>query len=230
MYGRPPALWAVAICALALPRAAAAQTFWTGPALVFSKPAFADATLEENQDRLTSGVWITRGSTQGLYNAAEESGYSNLSPAGTEWAFGSLASDVETLSFSSWKQWHGSQPLTAVGLPAVLHLIADDIYIDIQMLSWGQGDGGGGAFSYRRSTAPAALAGDYNGDGSVDAADYTVWRDGLGGEFDASDYLVWRDNYGAPTVQPRATATPEPLGIQLVISLALGVAAAERLR
>ena len=49
-------------------------------------------------------------------------------------------------------------PDDALDLIDPLHLIADDIYIDIQMLSWGQGDGGGGAFSYRRSTAPARCA------------------------------------------------------------------------
>ncbi|MCA9241147.1 MAG: hypothetical protein KDA37_13145, partial [Planctomycetales bacterium] len=49
--------------------------------------------------------------------------------------------------------------------------------------------------------------GDYNGDASVDAADYTVWRDALGeanpaadgdgdGLVDQDDYGVWRDNYG----------------------------------
>lgn len=40
------------------------------------------------------------------------------------------------------------------------------------------------------------LEGDFNNDGSVDAADYTVWRDGLDGEYDAADYQLWRDNYG----------------------------------
>ena len=52
------------------------------------------------------------------------------------------------------------------------------------------------------------LAGDYNGDGSVDAADYTVWRDSLGSEtnlaadgnhngvVDTDDRIVWVQNYG----------------------------------
>jgi hypothetical protein len=56
-----------------------------------------------------------------------------------------------------------------------------------------------------------ALAGDYNGNGSVDQADYGVWRAGFGsavtpgsgadgngnGAVDAADYTVWRDNLGA---------------------------------
>lgn len=53
------------------------------------------------------------------------------------------------------------------------------------------------------------LAGDYNGNGQVDAADYTVWQDNFGsttmlaadgndnGIIDAADYTVWQDNFGA---------------------------------
>jgi hypothetical protein len=40
------------------------------------------------------------------------------------------------------------------------------------------------------------IAGDYNDDGRVDAADYTVWRNGLGSVFTRADYDVWRNNYG----------------------------------
>ena len=47
------------------------------------------------------------------------------------------------------------------GVDAVVHLITEDIYIDIRFLSWttgnGQGGTGGGGFSYMRST-PAPVA------------------------------------------------------------------------
>lgn len=56
----------------------------------------------------------------------------------------------------------------------------------------------------------AGLDGDYNADGVVDAADYTVWRatqgdtgsglaaDGSGnGVVDEADFIVWRSNYGS---------------------------------
>ncbi|MEN0109607.1 MAG: hypothetical protein AAF805_02680 [Planctomycetota bacterium] len=48
----------------------------------------------------------------------------------------------------------------------------------------------------------AGLAADGNGDGVIDAADYTVWRDNLTGDYngdgriDAADYTVWRDQRG----------------------------------
>ena len=61
------------------------------------------------------------------------------------------------------------------------------------------------------------LAGDYNADGAVDAADYTVWRDTLGSSgvglpadgngdlvIDRNDHAVWATNYGA--IAPAASA------------------------
>jgi hypothetical protein len=56
---------------------------------------------------------------------------------------------------------------------------------------------------------PEAIPGDYNGDGTVDLADYTVWADHYGqsgpdvagdgnndGTVDLADYTVWADHYG----------------------------------
>ncbi len=74
------------------------------------------------------------------------------------------------------------------------------------------------------------LDGDYNGDGTVDAADYTIYRDTLGqsvalgsgadgngnGVVDAGDYTVWANNYGATSGSP-AVAVPEPTTIGLLI-------------
>lgn len=82
----------------------------------------------------------------------------------------------------------------------------------------------------------APLTGDYNDDGVVDAADYTVWRDTLGnnadpsgsgadgndnGVIDNGDYTVWSDNYGAASAS-LATAVPEPSSA-LLTSLLLGL-------
>lgn len=41
-----------------------------------------------------------------------------------------------------------------------------------------------------------ALAGDFDFNGTVDAADYTVWRDGLTAVFDEEDYEIWQSNFG----------------------------------
>ncbi|TWT98070.1 hypothetical protein Pla108_22260 [Botrimarina colliarenosi] len=78
-------------------------------------------------------------------------------------------------------------------------------------------------------TISPLLPGDYNDDGAVDAADYTVWRelrgepveawsraDGNGDGFiDDDDLAVWRDHYGAVR-NGSVSATPEPSGTAIV--------------
>ncbi len=134
-----------------------ASTIWSGPPLAFSKGAFADPTLMANQDRITDSVWITRGSTQGLYNAFNEPFQSTDSPAGTMWALGTT-DDLGSLTFGTWldvfsKSGPVGGPPNSVGQDFVLHLVDDDIFIDLRMDAWGEGmGGGGGSFAYTRST------------------------------------------------------------------------------
>jgi hypothetical protein len=74
--------------------------------------------------------------------------------------------------------------------------------------------------------AIAALAGDYNDDGHVDAADYAMWRNSFGlsvspfagadgngnGLVDAGDYTVWQAKFGssAASTMKFAASVPEP--------------------
>jgi len=143
------------VIALASFSASTAQTIWSGPVITFSKAAFADPTAVANQDRITNTTWITRANTRGLFNAASEGAYiDNISPSNTEWATGSLA-DYSRLSYQPWEAWAGGAPNipSIVGVEAVVHLIAEDIYLSIRFLSWGAGGASGGSFSYERSTA-----------------------------------------------------------------------------
>lgn len=74
-------------------------------------------------------------------------------------------------------------------------------------------------------TLSETLAGDYNDDGFVDAADYTIWRDNLGstagtvpndmdgGSIGNAQYETWRDNYRLSLNLPLASSgstVPEP--------------------
>jgi hypothetical protein len=130
-----------------------AATIWDGPTLTFTKNDGTDGSNPADQDRLTANVWITRGTSQGLLNVAEENFFTRgMSPTNTEWADGLLA-DYATLSYTDWTTWagsHGGPPLT-VGAAAVVHLISDDVYFSVTFTSWGQHPGSGG-FSYVRST------------------------------------------------------------------------------
>ena len=155
----------IAICLLTAPSSALAATIWSGPMITFSKDAFADHTLAENQDRITDAVWIARAGSMGIYNFASEDAFTSSSPADTEWAWALsgfnvgqeiAAANFENLTFNTWFVAHGGRgdgPPSTVGIPGVLHLISDDIYIDISFTSWGEGPGSGTPFSYIRSTA-----------------------------------------------------------------------------
>ena len=47
------------------------------------------------------------------------------------------------------------------------------------------------------SVVASAVPGDYSGNGIVDAADYVVWRKGLGTTYTQNDYNVWRAHFGS---------------------------------
>ncbi|TWT75656.1 hypothetical protein Pla123a_31660 [Posidoniimonas polymericola] len=72
------------------------------------------------------------------------------------------------------------------------------------------------------------LPGDFNMDGTVDAADYTVWRDNPG-TYTQADYDTWAANYGATlNVGGAAGAVPEPTALLSVAAFGCLVAARRR--
>ncbi|QDU88760.1 hypothetical protein Pla175_21420 [Pirellulimonas nuda] len=86
--------------------------------------------------------------------------------------------------------------------------------------------------------------GDYNDDGAVNAADYTVWRDNLGaanedalngngsgsGGVDAADYTLWKNEFGnGASGALQAASVPEP-GAALLSVLAFAALAGGRAR
>ncbi len=128
-----------------------AQTIWTGEMTIFTKENNANWMLEINQDRITDKVWITRTNNQGIFNIASEMSYSAFSsPADTEWAIGTTT-EIGNLTFDNWEDTSESNPPSLLNQDMVVHLISDDIYLDIKFLTWTQSSAGGG-FSYQRST------------------------------------------------------------------------------
>ena len=79
------------------------------------------------------------------------------------------------------------------------------------------------------------LPGDYNGDGSVDAADYVAWRDDPDSHGGPDGYNTWRANFGRPGVGGAGSGTasnqvPEPACCGLFITAAFGLSLLRRWR
>ena len=85
------------------------------------------------------------------------------------------------------------------------------------------------------------VLGDYNLDGTVNAADYTIWRDNENSTtnlaadgngdlvVDGADYTIWVNNFGQGSVT--ALAVPEPsTGIMLGLFMSTGIAACRKQR
>jgi pimeloyl-ACP methyl ester carboxylesterase len=66
------------------------------------------------------------------------------------------------------------------------------------------------------------VPGDFSGDGIVDAADYLVWRHGLGTDYTQGDYDLWRANFGQLPSNGLALPSAElPAGVPEPMSIAL---------
>ena len=127
-------------------------TIFTGDKITFTKENGADPTDSANQDRLNDDVIITRGNGGGqIYNIAQESEFDKEnSPVGTEWALGTTA-DIENLTFGKFRATV-QNPQQVIGQDLVLHLIDEDVYVDVNFTQWTSGNTNGGGFAYERSS------------------------------------------------------------------------------
>jgi hypothetical protein len=223
---------------IALP-AQAEPLVYSGYDVEFSKAPFADPLDPENQDIILPDIAITRGDTAGIYNAAQEDFFTSLSsPAGTRWAFPNnnpektlAATNYADLTFEDWQTANGGGgggPPGTVGQNAVLHLVEQDLYLDIRFTQWGVGTAsGGGSFAYERAVIiPSA---DFDRDGDVDGRDFLTWQRNYGlaevlqsegdADFDgvvtADDLAVWQESYTAPLTA--ISSVPEPACALLVV-------------
>jgi hypothetical protein len=239
-----------------------AQTVWSGYTFEFTKPAGLLTA-----DEITPNVAFTRAGTGGLFNAGVDLGWNNAAPSGTEWATNLnnpsatiAATNHAALAFTTFLQAYGGSGSLGnliEGRNAVVHLIQDDVYLDLRFTDWvnGQNEGGGGGFTYLRAEGdlmPPESTGDYNGNDVVDAADYVLWRKTLGqavamngdgadgnrnGTVDLEDYNVWRMNFGrvfagASSGTASMATVPEPAtsGLLYTALLALGCRTRKRFK
>jgi Polysaccharide lyase len=65
---------------------------------------------------------------------------------------------------------------------------------------------------------PVPIPGDFNGSGRVDAADYSVWRNGLGTIYTPEDYATWKSHFGQTAAAGASAAIPEPESLILTLA------------
>jgi autotransporter-associated beta strand protein len=189
---------------------------------------------------LTVSVPVTNG---GLTKA----GAGVLALTGANTYAGDTSVTSGTLRLSSATLANGADVYLAAGTTLDLTFggadVIDSLFIDGVSMAvgvWGA-VGSGAAFTSPLITGtgmlqvttfvPPSLGGDYNEDGIVDAGDYVVWRDALGGDSSLpnddtpgvgeDDFERWRTNFGATNLgaggAAGSAAVPEPSSAVLLV-------------
>lgn len=119
--------------------------------------------------------------------------------------------------------------------PTMLSTAFEDL--SFSFILEGMGESSRSGFVKYINVPAQGIVGDYNGDGTVNLADYTVWRDNLGadesvlqgpgdgsGTVDAGDYTEWKNNFGAPSAPAAFSAATVPEPSALVMGAAACIA------
>jgi hypothetical protein len=152
---------------------------------------------------------------------------------------GIIDGNIEILTHSGWMPNAGDEfdllfadELRVSAASLMNPVLPDGLAAGLSLVDLDSGDFAGKQ-ALRLTIQPVLepLAGDFNRDGTIDAADYVVWRDGLGTTFTQPDYDVWRANFGntrASGVTSHA-AVPEQATMPIALLALAGVAAFRRI-
>jgi len=183
---------------------------WNSANIDFAKGSGVDWTLEENQDRITNNVWITRKDQGPVFNIFTYSGHSS-SNNDIEWAYGTTANYSTLTYYTDIKDLTDSSMPSIVDKDVVLHLLVDNIYLDMVFSSWGSDDGG--TFSYTRASEAGASGQAGTGDASGTPAD----ADPLEVPVEPMDSHDYGDGGGAVVVDPDVTVNPNEDGATITV-------------
>jgi len=150
------------------------------------------ANFLNDDDEVTTGSRDFPFTSTGAYTLSE-SAYGTRDQGGNVWEWN------ETLVSASTRGRRGGAWDTYVDTLSSAH--RDSKLADFQQTNLG--------FRLAKIAESVSLSGDYNGDGTVDAADYVVWRRTDGSQ---AGYNLWRANFGSssPGGGSIASAVPEP--------------------
>ncbi len=163
----------------------------------------------------------------------DTAGWTGIDGAGTDWVEAINNSANQLVEFNT-TGFTTLAPGATLNLGDLFDGSAQDL--DFNFLLMGEEEATAGVVVYEAYVPPA---GDFNNDGIVNAADYTVYRDNLGaaglpndnglGTVGEAHYELWRDNYGATSgaASSVASAVPEPSSVAMVVVM-LGLSARRR--
>jgi hypothetical protein len=149
-----------------------------------------------------------------------------------------LGARINTLSSTDGVNWLGGTTVFNTRLSQIGQML--EVGPSFMMFGTGFGETEIDFFEIHVAGKPPN-PGDYNGNGVVDAADYTVWRDNVGesgplanedaspGVIDAADYNVWKNHFGQFSLGAAAgqvTAVPEPTSLRLAVLMLISAAGA----
>lgn len=188
--------------------------------------------------------------TGGAISSVTKVGTGTLSLTGANLYTGNTTVEAGTLSMTNPFLADLADVLLTSGATMDLNFVGTDLIDELRFNGVGQVTGtwgslastathksafftGTGLLQVSTYVAPPSLVGDYNGNGVVDAADYTVWRDSLGsgtalanrdplntGNVSQADFISWRNNFGATLGSGAGSlatsAVPEPASLALV--------------
>jgi hypothetical protein len=139
------------------------------------------------------------------------------------WTYETFSGQTGVTPDSRWPTWNGSTGFltaTSSALNEELSVLTPDQPVSRLVISKTTGAGASTGFQ----VIEVGLPGDFNLDGHVDAADYVVWRKGLGTIYTQNDYNVWRANFGQ-TAATASAAVPEPAPHVILITALLALCA-----
>lgn len=132
-----------------------------------------------------------------------------------DWPYGVGVGETQPTPLGTlFIEWDGSQPsyvsLKIAGTSRLVELDDGDPDFATYRVEEVESERIGGFLSLGGGVPP--VEGDFNGDGAVDASDYTVWRDAQGSELETLHvyrYQEWADSYHASVAEQR-NRLPEP--------------------